>query len=168
VINAHVEELIIIDDVGQNQYKAERLMELRAKLLKHFPAPEPSNIMLLRKNTGSSRLLVNEMEIAEKLSRQGFRILSPLETSAEELIQACLGAKIVVGIEGSHLAHAVLCMAPGSALLTIQPPDRFDATLKDWCDCKQIRYAFTVGELCSEGGFETTEHQIDRLLQQLG
>ncbi len=167
LMDATVDEFIIIDDAGQNRYKAERLMDLRSRLLLHFPAPKPSKIMILRKNSGSNRTLLNEAEIAHKLSQQGFQILSPLETDAENLIQACLGASIVAGVEGSHLAHALLCMAPGNTLLTIQPPYRFDATLKDWCDCKQIRYAFTVGEPCNNGAFQTPFHQIDRLLQQL-
>lgn len=167
LINAHVNELIIIDDVGQNYYKSERLMDLRFQLLRHFSHPEPSKIMILRQESASRRTLVNEMEIAAKLSQQGFKIFSPLETSAENLIQACLGATIVVGVEGSHLAHAVLCMAPGNTLLTLQPPYRFDAALKDWCDCKQIRYAFTVGEPCQNGGFQTPLYFIDNLLQQL-
>jgi capsular polysaccharide biosynthesis protein len=167
ILNAQVKELIIIDDIGQNDYKADRLEEMRAKLLKSFPKHEPTKVMLLRKNTGKSRLLVNEMEIAERLAGQGFQIISPLETSAEELAQACLGATVVVGVEGSHLTHGLLCMAPGTTVLAIQPPERFDAALKDWCDCKQVRYAFVVGEPSEEGGFSATDRQIDRLLQKV-
>jgi capsular polysaccharide biosynthesis protein len=165
ILHAQVKELIIIDDLGQNHYKADRLKEMRARLLKRFPSPVSNKVMLLRKNTGKSRLLVNEMEIAERLADQGFQIISPLETSAEELVRACLGAQVVVGVEGSHLTHGLLCMAPGTTVLAIHPPERFDAVLKDWCDCKQVRYAFVVGEPCEKGGFTATHQQIDCLLQ---
>ena len=167
LLDAQIKELIVIDDVGQNSFKSQRLEELRSRLLKRYPAALSTKVMILRKNTGKSRLLVNEMEIAERLAEQGFRILSPLEVCAEELVQACLGAQVVVGVEGSHLTHALVCMPPGGTLITLQPPHRFDAVIKDWCDCRQIRFGFVVGQPVQDGGFVVNYDQIDRLLQRV-
>ena len=167
VLDAQIKELVIIDDVGQNAFKAQRLEELRSRLLQRYPVVPSTKVMLLRKNTGKSRLLINEMEIADHLATQGFRILSPMETSAEELVRACLGAQVVVGVEGSHLTHALVCMPPGGTLLTLQPPQRFDAVIKDWCDCRQIRFGFVVGQPREEAGFVVSHDQLDHLLQQV-
>lgn len=168
VLDARIRELVVLDDVGQNDFKAERLEDLRRRLESAVASgPAARGVMVLRKDTGKSRLLVNELEIARWLEAQGFEIVSPLEVQAEDLVRTCSRAQVVVGVEGSHLTHAVLCMRPQSTLVTIQPPTRFDAVLKDWCDCKGVRYGFVLGDPVDGGGFAVTMERIDRLLQQI-
>jgi capsular polysaccharide biosynthesis protein len=166
-LEARIRELVVLDDLGQNDFKAARLEELRRRLVASVEPMEPAayaGVMVLRKDTGKSRRLVNEMALAKGLSAQGFAIVSPMESTVEDTVKTIAGARVVIGVEGSHLAHALLCMAPGSTLITIQPPTRFDAVLKDWCDCKGVRYGFVVGGLASDG-FTADPDQVARILR---
>lgn len=165
-LNARIGELVVVDDHGQNDHKAGRLEWIRQRLLAAVPSDSDQPVMILRKDTGKSRHLTNEMELAARLEAQGFRILSPMESSAEDIVRATTRARIVVGVEGSHLTHAILCMPPGSTLITIQPPNRFDAVLKDWCDVKGVRYGFVVGSAVPEG-FSVSLGDVDRMIQSV-
>lgn len=166
-LDARVRELVVVDDVGQNDYKSARLDELRRRLVASVEPAAHTGVMVLRKDTGKSRRLVNEMVLAQRLAAQGFAIVSPMEASVGDMVQTIAGARVVIGVEGSHLTHALLCMAPGSTLITIQPPTRFDAVLKDWCDCKGVRYGFVVGKGAIDG-FTADPDQVDRVLQMVG
>jgi capsular polysaccharide biosynthesis protein len=165
-LDARVRELVVLDDIGQNEYKAARLEELRRRMIEPLAPSSHAGVMVLRKDTGVSRRLTNEMDIAQRLSAQGFTIVSPMESSVDDMVKVFTGAKVVVGVEGSHLTHALLCMPPGSTLVTIQPPERFDAVLKDWCDCKGVRYGFVVGEPATDG-FSVSHEKLDQLLQMV-
>ena len=123
--------------------------------------------MLLRRQTGVARILLNEEVLAERLEGRGFRILCPTEHSVDEILDVCMDAKVVVGVEGSNLCHALLVMQAGATLVTLQPPHRFNNILKTYCDGLGMRYAFTVGHSSPEGFFVEPE-ALDRLLDRVG
>lgn len=75
-------------------------------------------------------------------------------------------AKLVVGVEGSHLIHAMVTIAEGGTLLVLQPPNRFNNPLKDYTDCLGMNYAFLTGHAV-EDGFEVDLDQLARLLEQI-
>ncbi len=88
----------------------------------------------------------NEEAIVETLSKHGATILEMESTPVETTIEALLGAKMVIGVEGSHLCHAVFAIPDDASVLAIQPPDRFFNAPKDWTDALDIRYGFVVGD----------------------
>ena len=159
-------ELVILDDRTQNVHRRKRYEQLRARA-RHGRRPVRSEgVMLLRRQTGVPRVLVNEEELAQRLEHCGFRTMCPTDHTVEAILDACMDARVIVGVEGSHMIHALLVMATGGSIVTIQPPNRFNNILKTYCDGLDLRYAFTVGRHC-EGGFVVEPDRLLRLLDQL-
>lgn len=145
--DVHFDELVLFDDVAPNRSLAERAAQMRGHLLQGM-APQPGpGVFLLRGMTGDKRLLLNEMEIAERLQAEhGFVVFDPAQVSADHVVAACAAAPVVIGVEGSQLTNAIAVMAPGAALLTIQPPDRMTTALKIFTDLRRQRFAFVLAE----------------------
>lgn len=161
------ESLWVFDDNGQNASKGERYQLLRERLLKSIGMENPVShpgVYLLRGMSGARRYLVNETELAEHLLARGFTVLDPMESTAEEILKASAGAKIVAGVEGSALAHAMTLMAPESTLMVINPPNRFNNVYKDMTDCMKTNYAVHVGVLKGDD-FYADLNEIDQTLE---
>lgn len=168
VRQANCQHLTIIDDVGQNQFKRDRYRAMRAQLT-HFKSPNPPwGVLLLRGKSGTQRALANQDQVIAWLQSQGFVCLVPEELSAAELVRQTLGAKIIMGVEGSQLAHGIFSLAPGGVMCALQPPNRFTNVFKDYLDCisQDMRYAFVVGQP-RQDGFEIAVDDLARILEQL-
>ncbi|MBB4640962.1 glycosyltransferase 61 family protein [Rhizorhapis suberifaciens] len=146
VNHVHFNELIFFRDSSQNTHKKQRADELRARLTATIPAARHPGVFLLRGETGDCRRLVNEKVIAERLAlERGFGVLDPSTASVDEILAHCAGAKVIAGVEGSHLVHGLAVMPPDGILFTIQPPDRVVSVLKIITDRQGQTYAFVVG-----------------------
>jgi hypothetical protein len=148
VSSARVRHLTVYTDFAQNTFKATRYRELRDRLRRTMPVPTETGrrgVYLKRGATGERRLLTNEEEVEDLLRDLRFDIVEPAMLSAAEIARRTLGARIVVGIEGSHLFHAAYTMADDGAFLVLQPPNRFAMTAKEYTDCLDMRCAFLVG-----------------------
>lgn len=119
--------------------------------------------VFVRRGGGVARNLTNEAEVVERLATLGFAIVDPETMSGETLARECFDAAVVVGVEGSHLAHAFIQLSPGASMVIIQPPTRFDNPFKDLCDASDIHYGFVVATP-GAGGFS---QPVDRLLATL-
>jgi hypothetical protein len=160
---ARIGALLVFEDFAQGSHKRARYERLRAALAAHAGPRPAAGVYLRRGASGVHRPLANEVEIEARLARRGFAVVDPEATSAEELVRACAGAASVVAVEGSALAHGVLTVAPGGALVALQPPWRFNNVVKDYADCLGLRYAFTVGMRVEEG-FRIDPDDLDRTL----
>ncbi|CDN55720.1 Hypothetical protein RG1141_CH33850 [Neorhizobium galegae bv. officinalis bv. officinalis str. HAMBI 1141] len=168
VSDVHFDEVVLFRDKGQNASKRKRADQLREKLLASVPPfPVHPGVFILRGNGGSSRNLTNEAEIAEQFaSKLGFRILDPMASSVDNIILACAGARIVAGVEGSHLVHGLTVMPPDATLFVIQPPDRAVSALKIITDRQGQGYALVIGEgTCAN--FRVDWDDIDRTLEMV-
>lgn len=163
---AHFEKLILVEDVSQNEYKRQRYEVLRERLKKLGSSRTGHGVMILRGSSGRLRLLANEQEVSEYLAKQGFTIINPQEMSAIEIIRSIQGAKIVVGVEGSTMAHGFFSMADGGTLLMLQPPYRFNALYKEYIDCVGMRFSYVVGHAVPHG-FEVDIEELERTLELL-
>lgn len=163
---AKCSELIIIEDIGQNKFKRERYDFLRSRLKMLEPVHQSYGVMIRRGASGVNRVLINEAEIEEFLATQGFTIIDPQSLSVTEIVRQALGAKVVVGVEGSHLLHGFFCMADRGTILTLQPPYRFNNSLKDYTDCLDMRYGFVVGKPVP-GGFMIELEDLARTLDKI-
>ncbi|PSB22411.1 glycosyltransferase family 61 protein [filamentous cyanobacterium CCP2] len=163
---AHCDELLIIDDRGQNHYMRKRYQALRSLLKSSYPASKNSKVMLRRGTDGSVRLIKNATEVEAFLRRQGFVILEPASMTPEEIVQQTLGAQIILGVEGSHMSHGIYTIADGGTLLTFQPPWRFNTVFKSFTDCVDLKFAFLVGDEV-EGGFVINIERLSRLLEKI-
>jgi glycosyl transferase family 61 len=143
---AFFRELVVFEDVGQNQSKYDRFRSLGDRLRRRVEARPHPGVFIMRGATGSRRVLRNETEIAERLrDRRGFTIVDPVKQDVPAIVQACAGARTVVGVEGSGLMHGILVLETGGGLLVLQPPNRFSAIYKDLTDRDQQRFGFVVG-----------------------
>lgn len=145
VDHVHFDELIFFRDSPHNACKKERADELRARLAP-TPTAEHPGVFLLRGETGDCRKLANEKAIAERLAlERGFGVLDPSTASVDEIVAHCSGAKVIAGVEGSHLVHGLAVMPPHAILFVFQPPDRVVSALKIVTDRQGQTYAFVVG-----------------------
>ena len=156
--------LFFDDDWGNNKSKHERFVINRNKLLAQFPGVSHPGVFILRRNSGKTRIMLNEIEIAEQLrDKYGFRIVDVTKHSVAEIISACVGAQILVGIEGSHLMHGLMVLQPGTSVLTLQPPNRFCGVLKITTDMENQNFGFVVG-IPKEDSFYIDIEEVERTI----
>ena len=148
---AHFDELVIFNDHANNGDRRARAADMRTRLLagRHYPAHP--GVYLVRGSSGDPRLLVNEAEIAECLERErGFRVLDPTNATVGEIVDACAGARVIAGIEGSQMAHGMMIMAPDATFFAIFPPDRVVSVMKIPTDRQGQGFAVVIGEGVAE------------------
>jgi len=143
---AFVRKLVVFDDFGQNANKRARFRSLSARLEALTPGVPHPGVFVIRGTRGSRRVLKNEDAVARHLQEtRGFRIVDPMQLDVPAILSACAGARVIVGIEGSHLVHALLLMQQTQSLLIIQPPFRFSTGLKDVANREEVQFGFVVG-----------------------
>jgi len=152
VARAHFDEVIVLQDFGQNSHKKKRYEVLRSRLRERVRGVGAKRVLLRRGNLGQSRAIVNAPEFESYLSSQGFSIVEPETLTPLEVAAQTMGAEVVIGVEGSQIPHALLTMADGGILCCLQPPSRFNNTIKGYTDCLDMQYAILVGRP-APGGF---------------
>jgi hypothetical protein len=91
-------------------------------------------------------LIGNEGELTDELARRGFIILDVVEDTLEKILSHLVSARLVISVEGSHVAHCCPSLPTGSGLMLLQPPDRFIGSHRGWSESLGIRFGFVVGE----------------------
>jgi hypothetical protein len=162
--SAFFRSLVVFEDIGQNKSKHARFVGLGEALRARVSwAPHPG-VFILRGEAGERRVLRNELEIAERLrDRRGLRIVDPSKLAVPEIVAACAGAAVVVGVEGSALMHGIVVQLPGSAVLTLQPPGRFVTVYKHVTDRDGKHFGFVVG-LPDGNDFRIDPEEVERTL----
>jgi len=165
VARGHFGELIVLDDWGQNAYKRQRYQELRARARQAIPQRGNELVYLKRGRTSGlrGRDLLNADVVEAVLLREGFVVADPDTMSAGEIAALSMDAKLIVGVEGSHLAHAIYPIAHQGTILVLQPPYRFNNVYKDLADAVGLNYAFVVGDP-EQGGFTIDPDRLRRTL----
>ncbi len=143
---AHIRQAWVFEDYGMNANRRKRLEALRTRIRAQGSRRSGHNIYIRRRGGGAPRTLTNEIQLEERLRREGFEIVDPVNMSTREVITRTSNAALVCSVEGSAVAHGYLAAAPNAAILTIQPPYRFTNIWKDFCDASDFRYGFVVGE----------------------
>lgn len=162
--SAFFRKLIVFDDQPQNPHRSARYREVQRRIVGDRPVKRHPGVFLLRGQGGSRRILLNELEIAERLEkRRGFRVLDPLAHDVETILTICAGARVIAGVEGSHLIHGALTMGEGDAFLILQPPTRFMLVFKEVADRDNLHFGFVVGT--PEGfDFRVDPDEVERTL----
>lgn len=162
--NAFFRELVIFNDYAENQHKSTRVRAVSKQLLSHVNVAPHPGVFILRGHTGESRILQNEMELAEYLrTKRGFRILDPMKVDVPTIVATCAGAHTVIGVEGSQLVHGLLALQPGGCLLILQPPNRFVSFYKLMTDRDHQHFGFVVG-IAEDDGFRIDPIEVERTL----
>lgn len=157
--NARFRELWVFADTSLNSHRIERVRSLRRALVTNTP-PVRRYCYITRGTTGTARALENEAEVIAALEARGFAIIEPEKLTLAELIAQINGAELAVGVEGSHLIHAVMNLRDGGALLCIQPPTRFNAVYRLFTATAGQHWGFVV----AEGGTERFRVDVGELL----
>jgi hypothetical protein len=169
---AHIAHLTIFQDHGQNSLKRTRYVELDRRIMRRFGganARASPLVYLRRGHTGVPRLAQNEPEIIEVLLRSGFRVVEIESRSLESIREDLASAKVVVSVEGSHISHW-FAAPQKSALLVLEPADRFTAIHRGWTTCLGVKFGFVVGNRGESGYvFSSTEilRTLDLLMKEL-
>lgn len=141
------DDFVIVDEFGQNADKVKRFAQMRKQL--KAEAGGSGRIYLRRGKTGALRQLEREDDLIDKLLNEGFSIVDIEHASLDELARTCAGASIIIGIEGSHLAHA-LFLAPEACLFVIlNPPYQVHTTVADLAPFMGLHAAMFVCESCA-------------------
>jgi len=157
-------QLVVFQDIGQNSDKHRRFKGLGDKLLRGRSWAEHPGVFILRGQAGERRHLVNELQIAERLRQsRGFRVIDPMSHSAAEIVDVCVGARAVVGVEGSQLVHGLMLLQPGGSLLTLQPPNRYCSLFKNLTDRDAQKFGIVVGTPVGED-FTIDPDEVERTL----
>ena len=157
-------QLVIFHDVGQNRHKHRRFKALGDKLLGGRTHAAHPGVFILRGRAGERRLLRNELQIAERLQKsRGFRVVDPMQLSASAIIEACAGARVVVGVEGSQLVHGLVVLSPGGSLLVLQPPNRYCSLFKNLTDRDGQKFGIVVGIQVGDD-FTVDPDEVERTL----
>lgn len=164
VNHIHFNELTLFRDVSHNSSRRARADKYRRKLVATAPIEDHPGVFLLRGKTGMQRVLTNEQALAEELGvRRGFTVIDPSSATVDEIVSACAGARVIVGVEGSQLVHGLMVMHPDAALLVIQPPERTVCVLKFVTDRQEQDFAFVVAT-GSDTEFHLPWEELERTL----
>lgn len=169
VTRGHVGHMVYYEESGVNEHKANRYRVLRARLREHIAdtaLPAGRLIYLKRGRTGDPRMLLNEADLENLLTRLGFEVVEPASLSVDEVVRRTMDARCVVSVEGSHKSHCVYTLADSGVLVILQPPDRFALPYKDFTDALGMRCGFVVG-MQDEGGFRIPPEELERVLHVL-
>ncbi len=161
---ASVRSLWIFEDGELSDHRVARIERMRDRLRCAISTVGPNRVYIRRGINGALRSLVNENEVIELLAARGFSILSPEEESSRTIAAQLRSANIVVSVEGSAIAHAVLAVPRGAGIFVIQPPRRFNLLWKSYCNVLHLNFGFAVADAAGEHGFK---QPIDRLSRAL-
>jgi capsular polysaccharide biosynthesis protein len=161
---ALINKLTIIQDFGQNSYKRSRYEKLRKKISENHEVKPHLGVYIRRGKSGKKKSLNNEAEVEEYLKSEGFTIIDPEGSSVYELLNFCLGANYIIGIEGSQIAPAIFSLSSKGMLICLVPPDQFTIVHKDYADCIGYRFGFLVGKN-ENNGFSISIDELKSLLE---
>lgn len=164
--HARVGKLWLVDETALNAGWVRRTREIRRRIGEQVQPTPDTHVFLLRGRMAEARELVNQRQLAEELERRGFRVIEPERMDVPCICAALAGAKVVTCVEGSAQNHAFMAMPSGAALLSIQPPDRFNSIPKLIADALGIRFAYVVPD-ARAGGFDLDPARFMRTLELL-
>jgi capsular polysaccharide biosynthesis protein len=144
VTSARIKKLVLVEDVGQNVYKAQRYARLKQLATQDIEVAQHPGIFILRGTGGEQRSLLNEDELAESMRALGLQVVDPQSMTPQRMVALSAGAETVVSVEGSQVMNAVLWMPAGARLVLLQPPARFNLTQTDAAECVGVRVSTHV------------------------
>lgn len=167
VDSAHFDELVLFKDYSNNAGRRARAADRRRRLTAGVDTTPHPGVFLLRGSTGDPRLLKNETALAERLwRRHGITAFNAETRDVAGLIRACAGARLVIGVEGSQLTHALAAMPPGGTMVGLFPPDRVTAAMKLMTDRLGLHFALVIGTGGADG-FSVDADEVEATLDRL-
>jgi capsular polysaccharide biosynthesis protein len=161
----YADRLITYQDHGQGSHKQARYAQIRDRLHARFGGGDATGcVYLCRGRTGATRLIVNEAALIDDLVARNWQILDIASASVAQLQRALCRARVVVSIDGSHLAHAHLALRPGALMVVLMPHDRFTSIHLGYCRAHGVIPAMVVLLGAQGGGYQVN---LDELLRTI-
>lgn len=155
-----------VSDIGFSPKKAERLRSLRTRLRERVGATERSEVVFIRRGRDDRlRNPHNEDQLVTKFEGLGAKVVDG-DKPISEVLQQVLDADIIIGMEGSQLAHAALLLRDGGALVVMQSPFRFYNPHYEWTRLMDMHYGTVVGTV-TEDGFVMNTDEVVRLIENV-
>lgn len=166
VERAVFEQLIVLSSENLNRYRRQRLCQLRELVVSGTQMTFGNQYVYIKRgNAGvAGREISNEEQLVEKLLEYGFVIVEPEKLTVDEVLQQCVHAKIIMGIEGSAMTHAFLSLKDSGTMLCLVPEYRFNNPYANYCAAAGLNYGFIVGK-ASLGGFEVDLGDVEDVLE---
>jgi hypothetical protein len=148
-----VDYLTFYQDHALGSSRRARWAEMRRRLQVAVPdaLQNKADIYFRRGRAGTPRVVANEDEVMEALQRRGFEVFDIDGATMESIQRRFRSARMVVGMEGSHLCHLHLCMQAGSAILAMIPADRFTMVQLGYANAADLRFGFVVVDPTPQG-----------------
>lgn len=157
------ERATFVSDIGFSLEKAKRLRALRARLRQNCKTQNVSSLVFIRRGANDPRRnALNEDELIEQMSRIGVRVVDGDRPIAETM-EDILDAEVIIGMEGSQLAHAVQLLRQDGAIVALQSPFRFYNPHHEWCRMLGMSYGTVVGQAV-DGGFEVAFEDVMQMV----
>lgn len=158
-------DLTLARDIGFSPDKRSRIEALRDRLRRNRSAAHPAEVVYLERGPGGARREISNRDaLVARLEREGARVVA---AEGGDVVRSLLDARLVITVEGSQAAHAVYTLAPGGALLVLQPPQRFYNPHADWCQLLGMRYGIVVGEADGPETFRIRPDEVVAMARRL-
>ncbi len=136
----------VFEDRGLNSHKIGRFRELGTRVRSIPGIRSGHGVFFRRRGWGTRRAPGNEAELEAFLAKRNYEIIDPGKMSVDDIVSATRGAEVLVGVEGSGMTHGMLAMDPGTTVVMLLPPWRFNIMMKDYADGLGQRFGFVVGQ----------------------
>jgi hypothetical protein len=168
VTRALFSKLLLFSDSSLNPYRIERFQRARNLLYETVRTYQQNQYVYLSRGISGvkGRSLVNELALIQKLKGLGFVIVEPEGMSPEKIVEVCLGAEVIMGIEGSSISHGFLSIKEGGIVICIVPEKHFNNPYMDYCSAIGVRYGFLVGAT-EPDGFSINLDDVDELFSKI-
>lgn len=162
------DQLVVYQDFGQGSSKRARYSIIRNKLHSVFGGTNAGDCVYIRRGTtGARRVIRNESELIDQFISRNWKVVDISATSVGELQRVLCGARVVVGMEGSHLAHAQVSLRRNSSLVAIVPHDRFTTLHVGYSNANRVKFGMVVANGSQAGGYHADIEEILRTIDLL-
>lgn len=153
----------IFDDIGMNAHKSARLRWMGAQVRRLPSQRSGHGVFIRRRGWGVQRAPENEAQLEEFFAARGFDIIDARDLTVDQIAARCIGATVIVGVEGSGMIHGMLALEPGRTVVMLLPPSRLNNMMKDYADGLGLHYAFVIGQT-TPGGYTIDATEILRTI----
>jgi len=164
---ARVDRCWVFQDAHLNDSKLGRLETMRASIASGWgPGAGHERVYIRRGPTGVARGPANEPALIAALEADGWVVIDPESMTTAEVARSLFDARLVAGIEGSQLSHAIFALRRGAGVVAMIPPNRFNLLFKDFFDRLGIRFGFHVGTM-NETGWEVAVDGAKSIIEHM-
>jgi capsular polysaccharide biosynthesis protein len=166
VEHALIRKLTVIVDPGPTFDKRRRIAMLRDRLRKNLGTLPAAirGVYVARGATGVRRSLTNQDVLIARLRERGFSVIEPDKLTSRQVATALASTKLMMGVDGSHIAPHVISLPTGATVIELHAANRFYPAHRLYLNAFGIKYAMLICPHRNEGEFEAKLDELEGLL----